>query len=184
MSIVDPGVAHVPYRPRAAFKPFHRRPNRWAVIVAHRRAGKTVAAVNDAVRAAIRCDKLDGRFAYIAPLYNQAKDVAWDYVKHYARPMLAKPPNKSELRVDLINGSRLRLYGADNPDRLRGGGLDGVILDEYADMKPSVWGEVIRPMLGRPQRLGHIYSAPREAASGSTIFGRARVSGNRCSCFG
>jgi hypothetical protein len=117
------------------------------VIVAHRRAGKTVAAVNDAIRAAIRCDKPDGRFAYIAPLWNQAKDVCWDYLKHYSRPLLAKPPNESELRVDLLNGSRVRLYGADNPDRMRGGGLDGAILDEYADMRPVVWGEVIRPML-------------------------------------
>jgi hypothetical protein len=82
----------------------------------------------------------------VAPLYNQAKDVAWLYLKHYARP-LGGEINESELRVDLPNGARLRLYGADNPDRLRGIYLDGVVLDEYADMRPSVWGEIIRPML-------------------------------------
>jgi hypothetical protein len=143
------------------FKPFHRRKNRWAVIVAHRRAGKTVAAVNDAVRSAIRNKSGDGRYAYIAPLYNQAKDVAWDYLKFYARPLLAKPPNESELRVDLTNGARVRLYGADNPDRLRGGGFDGVILDEYADMRPAVWGEVIRPMLADRQGWATFIGTPK-----------------------
>ena len=62
-------------------------------------------------------------------------------------PLLAKPPNESELRVDLVNGSMIRLYGADNPDALRGPYLDGVVLDEFADMKPEVWHEVVRPML-------------------------------------
>jgi phage terminase large subunit len=59
---------------------------------------------------------------------------------------LAKPPNESDLRVDLVNGSMIRLYGADNPDALRGPYLDGVVLDEFADMKPEVWHEVVRPM--------------------------------------
>ncbi len=61
--------------------------------------------------------------------------------------MLAGPPNESELRVSLVSGSTIRLYGADNPDRLRGLGFDGAIIDEYADMRPSLWAEVIRPTL-------------------------------------
>jgi Transglycosylase SLT domain len=69
------------------------------------------------------------------------------FTDHYAEPLLAKPPNESELRVDLINGSMIRLYGADNSDALRGPYLDGVVLDEFADMKPEVWHEVVRPML-------------------------------------
>ena len=89
----------------------------------------------------------DGRYAYIAPLYNQAKDIAWSYLKHYAYPILADSPNESELRVDLLNGARIRLYGADNPDRLRGIYLDGVTLDEFGDMKPAIWTDVIRPAL-------------------------------------
>jgi len=103
------------------------------------------------VVAALKCEKREPRFAYIAPLFNQAKDVAWLYLKHFARPLDAEL-NESELRIDLPNGSRIRLYGADNPDRLRGMYLDGAVLDEYADMRPSVWGEVIRPMLA--DRLG------------------------------
>jgi phage terminase large subunit len=147
MSDVAEVVAEIPYKPRPQFKPFHYRTQRWAVLVAHRRAGKTVAAVNDAIKGAIRCTSGEGRYAYVAPLYVQAKDIAWGYLKQYARPLLIKSPNESELYVDLFNGSRVRLYGADNPDRMRGGGLDGVIMDEYADMKPAVWGEIIRPML-------------------------------------
>lgn len=93
----------------------------------------------------------EGRFAYIAPLYTQAKDVAWVYLKRYAEPITAKV-NESELWVELINGSRIRLYGADNPDRLRGLYLDGLVLDEYADMAPSVWGEALRPAIS--DRMG------------------------------
>jgi phage terminase large subunit len=75
-----------------------------------------------------------GRFAYVAPYYNQAKTVAWDVIKEFARPVLASAPNEAELRVDLLGGSRISLYGGDNGDRLRGLGLDGVVLDEYADI--------------------------------------------------
>jgi phage terminase large subunit len=114
--------------------------------VAHRRAGKTVACVQKLIKGALKCKLPAPRFAYVAPLYTQAKDVAWEYTKAFALKLSAIP-HESELRVDLPNGARVRLYGADNPDRLRGLYLDGCVLDEYADMRPSVWGEVIRPML-------------------------------------
>src|ERR1044072_3969953 len=137
----------LPYAPRPAFAPYHERTERFAGIVAHRRFGKTVGTLNDMIKRAILCPLENGRYAYIAPLFNQAKDVAWMYLKHYAGPLLASAPNETELRVDLLNGARIRLYGADNPDRLRGIYLDGVVLDEYADMHPGIWGEVIRPLL-------------------------------------
>jgi phage terminase large subunit len=137
-------VATIDYCPRKHFVPFHTRTERWAILVCHRRAGKTVASINELIRAAGTTE--NGRFAYVAPLYTQAKDVAWQMLKEYARPVLAETPNESELRVNLISGSQIRLYGADNPDRLRGLGLRGVILDEFADMRPSIW-EVIRPAL-------------------------------------
>lgn len=86
------------------------------------------------------------RFAYIAPYFSQAKDVAWEYLKHFTAP-LGVTPNETELRVDLPNGGRVRLYGADNYERLRGLYLDGVVLDEYGDMDPRVWPEVIRATL-------------------------------------
>lgn len=143
----DEQVIVIPYEPRDQFIRFHERTERWAVMVAHRRAGKTVACINDVIRAALTTDKTDARYAYIAPQFNQAKDVAWSYVKRFAGVVPGVEFNEAELRCDLPNGSRIRLYGADNPDRLRGIYLDGVILDEYADMRPSIWGEVLRPLL-------------------------------------
>ena len=133
---------------------------RWAVAVAHRRAGKTVACVQKLLKGALECSLREPRFAYVAPLYSQAKDVAWEYLKHYSTK-LGAVANESELRVDLLNGKRIRLYGADNPDRLRGLYLDGVILDEYADMRPSVWGEVIRPMLADRQGWATFIGTPK-----------------------
>ena len=140
------------YEARDQFRPFHRRKQRFAVVVAHRRAGKTVAAIYDLVDAALRCIKADGRYAYVAPYYAQAKDVVWTYLKRAVSPIPGVSINESELRVDLPNGARVRLYGADNYDRIRGIYLDGVVLDEYADMPPAAWSEVIRPALA--DRLG------------------------------
>jgi phage terminase large subunit len=165
----------IPYAPRRQFLPFHLRTERWAVIVAHRRAGKTVACINDLVSRAIQCDKPDGRYAYVAPLYNQAKDVAWTYLKRYAQPICAAEPNESELRVDLVNGARIRLYGADNPDRLRGLYLDGVIMDEYADMRPSVWGEIIRPMLADRQGWATFIGTPKGRNEFFEVWDRAQT---------
>ena len=136
----------IPYSPRDAFKKFHKRTERWACLVAHRRAGKTVACINDLIRRAFLDGKAEGRYAYIAPFYRQAKSIAWDYLLKFSEPVRVNA-NASELWVELLNGARIRLFGADNPDSLRGLYLDGVILDEYADMRPRVWGEIIRPLL-------------------------------------
>lgn len=135
------------YRPREQFIPFHKRKERWSIAVAHRRAGKTVACVADLVDAALRSKMKDARFAYIAPYYAQAKDVAWTYLKRFSAGIPEATINESELRVDYPNGARIRLYGADNYERLRGIYLDGVVLDEYADFDPAAWPEVIRPTL-------------------------------------
>jgi hypothetical protein len=137
----------IPYRPREQFKGFHNRTHRWAVIVAHRRAGKTVACINDLVKRAICENKDHGRYGYLAPFYGQAKQVAWEYLKHFAGPVLAEEPRESELSVKVLTGQTIRLYGGDNPNTLRGIYLDGVVMDEPADMKPNLWPEVIRPAL-------------------------------------
>jgi phage terminase large subunit len=134
------------YSPRTHFEGFRNRDKRWSVIVAHRRAGKTVACIRDLLTRALATKKTAARFAYIAPYYSQAKQTAWDYLKLYSRDLAAKV-SESELSVELFNGSRIRLYGADNPDALRGIYLDGCVMDEFADMRPSVWGEIIRPLL-------------------------------------
>jgi phage terminase large subunit len=102
----------------------------------------------DLIDKAMRCKKIDGRYAYVAPHWNQAKDVAWLYVKRFTAPIPGVKLNESELYVEFAhNKARVRLAGADNYDRLRGAYLDGCILDEYGDMHPAAWPEVIRPML-------------------------------------
>jgi phage terminase large subunit len=119
--------------------------HRFVVVVAHRRFGKTVAAINEAIRAAINCQLERPRIGYIAPTYSQAKRVAWDYLTHYTRP-LGAVANIAELRVDFWD-RRIQLYGSDNPDALRGQYFDLVILDEIADQNPRIWTEIIRPAL-------------------------------------
>lgn len=135
-----------PYEPRPQFLPLHNRDTRWFIGVAHRRAGKTVADINELVIGATKCRLPNPRFAYVAPQLNQAKDIAWTYLKEYT-DFLRPKVNESELWVELPGGKRIRIYGADNPDRLRGIYLDGVVLDEFGDMDPTIWTQVIRPAL-------------------------------------
>ena len=152
----------IEYKPRAVFKAFHARVQRFACIVAHRRCGKTVASLNDMVRRAVELAKSNGRFAFVAPFLGQAKEAAWEYLKRYARPLFGQvAPNESELWVELVNGARIRIHGADNPDRLRGAYLDGVVMDEFADMRPAVWGEIIRPMLADRQGWATFIGTPK-----------------------
>jgi phage terminase large subunit len=151
----------IPYSPRRAFVPFHETAKRWRVIVAHRRAGKTVACINHLIRAALTCDEPNPRVAYIAPLYKQAKDVAWSYLKQFTAPIPGTEANESELRVDLPNGGRVRLYGADNPDGMRGIYLDDCVLDEFADMRPRMLPEIIRPALSDRKGSLTIIGTPR-----------------------
>src|SRR3977135_4182171 len=103
-----------------------------------------------------------GRFAYIVTTYAAGKDIAWEMLKAYSRPFIAELPNESELRVDFWNGARIKIYGSDNPDALRGRGFDMVVLDEYADMPPSLFPAVIRPALaeknGRTIFIGTVRS--------------------------
>ena len=148
------------YQPRDVFIPYHDREQRWSVIVAHRRCGKTVACINDLIYKALIEGKEDGHYGYVAPYYSQSKNIAWMYLKKFAAPVLAKA-NESELWVELVNGARIRLFGADNPDSLRGLYLDGVVLDEYADMKPSTWGAVIRPLLTDRQGFATFIGTPK-----------------------
>lgn len=164
----------IPYSPREVFKPFHNRTERFAIGVAHRRCGKTVACINDKIKRAILSPKEMYRAGYIAPYLKQAKDVAWEYLKRYSRPVWGGPPNESELFVTLLGGQRIRIYGADNADALRGGYFDDVTLDEYADMAPSVWGSIIRPMLADRQGSATFIGTPKGRNSFHEIFERAK----------
>lgn len=150
----------IPYYPRTVWRPFHASQARWRVGVAHRRAGKTVAMINELIKGAWTCKLPNPRFTYVAPFLNQSKAIAWDYLKHYSYP-LGATFNEAELRADLPNGGRIRLFGADNPQALRGIYHDGVILDEFGDMDPSVWREVIRPALSDRKGWAVFAGTPR-----------------------
>ena len=163
----------IPYAPRKQFQPFHERKQRFSCLVCHRRAGKTVATLNDKQRRALTTTKENYRAAYIAPFYAQAKDVAWDYIKRYAAPIPGVSFNESELRVDYPNGARIRLYGADNYDRMRGVYLDDVTLDEYGDMDPRAWSEVIRPALADRQGTATFIGTPKGNNHFQEVFDRA-----------
>jgi hypothetical protein len=142
----------IPYAPREQQLEIHNLIDnkRFTVVVAHRRMGKTVSAINHLIKAAILNDKEAPRYAYIAPTYGQAKRVAWDYLVKYVKP-LGGTENISEMRVDFM-GRRIQLYGSDNPDSLRGQYFDGVILDEIGDQNPKIWTDIVRPALA--DRLG------------------------------
>lgn len=160
------------YQPRPEALPFHARSQRFGVLVWHRRAGKTVACINDLIDKAIQCQLPFPQYGYIAPFYSQAKSIAWVYLKHYAGDLIDKVM-ESELSVVLKNGAKIRLYGADNPDSLRGMYFDGVIIDEYGDITPRLFGEVIAPTLadrrgwcifiGTPKGKNHFYDLWEDA---------------------
>ena len=137
----------IAYKPREQVKAFHNRSERFAVIVAHRRFGKTVAAINDLIRACFEVDLPNVRVAYIAPYLSQAKAIAWDYLLEYTQDIPEIKVNIAELRIDFPNGSRIRLFGADNYNAMRGLYMDAVVLDEPADFPASAWPTVIRPCI-------------------------------------
>tara|TARA_R110000744_G_scaffold202531_1_gene321396 strand:- start:932 stop:2275 length:1344 start_codon:yes stop_codon:yes gene_type:complete len=153
------------YIPREVFKPLHVRDKRWAVVVAHRRAGKTVAMCADLVIGALETALPKPQFAYLAPQRDQAKRVAWNYLKDLTRPLWSKPPNESELKITINNGhkgeSTIFVAGADNYDALRGMYFDGVVLDEVGDIRPSAWYTVLRPALSDRRGWAIMAGTPR-----------------------
>lgn len=137
------------YRPRWYFNRFHTRRSRWCVLVAHRRAGKTVAAINDLIERASRNPLDSPRYGYCAPQLKQAKAIAWMYLKKAAAPFSPKI-SEAELYVELTalpNSPRITIYGADNPDSFRGMYFDGVVLDEFGNMAEAVFREILLPAL-------------------------------------
>jgi phage terminase large subunit len=140
----------IPYKPREAFIPYHESDKRFCLTVAHRRCGKTVARINKLIRKAIECTLPNPRFGYLAPFYVQAKDIAWNYLKHYSAPLLeyGGKVNEAELSVVLPhNNATIRLYGAENADRMRGVYWDGLVGDETQNISKHVLTQVIMPAL-------------------------------------
>ena len=135
----------IPYTPRPLQREVHNSLKRFNVLVCHRRFGKSVLAINELIRTAIK--KNNQKCAFIAPTYRQGKSIAWEYLKIYTKPLmyLGGSKNETELKIELFNGSTLQIFGADHPDSLRGMGYHGVVMDEFAIMAPRTWTEIIRP---------------------------------------
>lgn len=145
----------IPYKPRSAFQAYHDSNKRWSLTVAHRRAGKTVARINKLIRKAVECELHNPRFGYLAPFYVQAKDIAWVYLKHYCAPLtaLGGKINESELSITLPhNNAIIKLYGAENAERIRGVYFDGLVVDEAQGIAKTVLTQIILPALA--DRLG------------------------------
>jgi hypothetical protein len=154
----------IPYQPRPLQQQLHNDPTRFKVLVWHRRAGKTVWAINDSILKAIAA-MADGkprpRVAYIAPLLKQARTVAWDYAKEFTSQLPGFKPNEGNLHIDFLDGCRLNLYGSDNPDAARGIYLDHAVLDEYAQMPGNMWTEIIRPALSDREGSAAFIGTPK-----------------------
>ena len=149
-------------------------PARFRTVVAGRRFGKTFLSTIEILRAAI--GGKNRNVWYIAPTYGSAKEIAWNMLIHTIPEEYIAKTNESSLNIKLINGSNIALKGAEKPNNLRGRALDFVVLDEFADMRPETWSEVIRPSLsdrqgccifiGTPKGRNHFYDIWADALTG------------------
>ena len=139
----------IPYTPHRHQLAIHQGllRRRYGVLVCHRRFGKTMLAVNALIDAAIRSPLGDGRFGYVAPYLTQATQIAWTMLKAHTCHIPGVVISETLHQVTMPNSALIRLYGADNPDSMRGLYFDGVVVDEVADVKPNVWGEILRPAI-------------------------------------
>jgi hypothetical protein len=136
----------------------YRALERMRILVAGRRFGKTHLAIRELFISANNKPKSDNW--YIAPTYRQAKQIAWKPLKELIPPSyLMGKPNETDLSVTLLNGSTIALRGADNPDSLRGPGLDFVVPDEAAFQAKEMW-DVVRPMLSDRKGRALFISTP------------------------
>ncbi len=145
---------------------------RFKVVGAGRRFGKSYLARVNLIVEALKSknefgyDLSDKACYYIAPTFNQAKDIMWQSLKQMAAP-ITKKIRENECILTLSNDRQIHLKGSDRPESLRGVGLSYVVMDEYAFMKEEVWTAIIRPTLadvrgsalfiGTPNGKNHFY---------------------------
>ena len=139
--------------------------DRFNAVVAGRRFGKTYLSASVLLREATK--GRNKNVWYVAPTYKAAKEIAWDMLLNTVPMEYIHKRNETSLTLYLINGSVISLKGAEKPDNLRGRSLDFVVMDEFADMRPEAWYEVIRPSLsdrqggalfiGTPKGRNHFY---------------------------
>jgi len=151
-------VINLKYKPHKHQQKLHNDKHRYLVVVAGRRFGKSVFARNHVILNAIYNP---GLYWIINPTYRQGKAIHWLDLKKEIPHELVLSKNEQELSVQLKNGSRIEIKGADNEDALRGVGLKGVVMDEAADQKPHVWEEIIRPTLVDSKGWGVFIGTPK-----------------------
>ena len=161
----------IQYRPRNWANALHDSFKRFGALVLHRRAGKTTAVMNHHIRAALddgwesqRLRMLQpkmteaqikelvnppgGRhYGHILPLHKQAKSVAWDKLKFYAKAVPDIKVNEADLLIRMPTGHKVQLFGADNEDAFRGMAFSGLSFDEYSQMSTNVFSEVLSKAL-------------------------------------
>jgi hypothetical protein len=166
------------YRPREWQRQCHLSRKRFTVLALHRRAGKTELALAELIDKALRCALELPMFVYVAPYLKQAKAIAWARLKRRVAPLVAAgmcEVNESELWVRLVhNQAMLRVFGADNPDAMRGMRFDGVVIDEVADVKAETWQDVIQPALSDRKGWALFIGTPKGVNLFSELFYRAR----------
>ena len=144
------------YTPRTWQKECHLKKQRFSVYALHRRSGKTELAIMELIDKAIKTDRELGMFVYVAPFLRQAKAIAWARLKQKLEPLRRQSVieiNEGELSVRFKhNGAIIRLFGGDNPDAMRGLRLDGIVMDEVAQLKNELWTDIVQPALS--DRLG------------------------------
>jgi phage terminase large subunit len=134
-------------------------PHRFICVVAGRRFGKTHISIRALCRHAAMPKQ---EVWYCAPTYRMAKSITWKKLKHKLQDLnWTQKVNESELTITLKNGSTISLKGADNADSLRGVGLDFLVLDEFADIDPEAWYEVLRPTLADKQGKALFIGTPK-----------------------
>ncbi len=173
--------------PRDQFRGFLESSARWSVLAAHRRAGKTVGVVQKLIKHALTHSRPGPplRYAYLAPTRDQAKDIAWQYLKDYTNKIPGAVPNEADLRITFSNcaqknGAQIRLYSGENYERMRGLYFDGVASDEDADIPPQAFTYVILPCLldytgwhvrmGTPKGRNSFYKALLKATADPASF--------------
>lgn len=136
-------------RPRKQFRGFLESDKRWDALVVHRRGGKTYSSLQKLLKRALTYKRKGPptRYAYVAPTLDQAKDIAWGYLKAFTASIPGVKPNEAELRLKFPDGMTIRLYSGENYERMRGLYFDGVVIDEPEDIDPLAWPRVIRPCL-------------------------------------
>ena len=172
-------VVNTGYEPRPHQAYLHKHMRRFNVLVIHRRFGKTVLCLNEISDRGLQNPLHRPQYAYIAPTYAQAKKIAWEELKKFTRMIPGVSYHETELKCTIKRPAMndevvIYIMGEEYYDAIRGMYLDGVVVDEGADINPEIWGKVLRPLLedrkgwaiivGTPKGQNHFYEWYRRAA--------------------